>query len=465
MSFFKSIRFRLTIWYLLVIMVLLACFGVAAYVMLSYQLHQSLDESIRTEALQFEVGLKTDESGNITSAGQPNDLVLVYDDNGMILLKLGPDISFIEVDNLVQLALMGQSSFLTERVQGQEVRFYATPFSLSTNMRLAVVIGTPPTTINQTLGTVRSVFLLSAFLAVILAALGSSTLANRMLYPLRKMIGVAEDIGETNLNQRIEVHNEDEVGKLASTLNRMMERLEVAFNRQRQFAADASHELRTPLSVIQAETTLALGKKRTAEEYEKSLEVVSQEVDYITNMLGNLLSMARSESGKEPLNFQNINIKDVLNDLSPNVAVLARDKGQQIKISLAENLPVEGDRVKLKQLFMNIFENAVRYTPAGGTIAVSAISSKGLAVVSISDNGIGIPSDQLPLIFERFYRVDKARSRSEGGAGLGLPIAKQIAEVHGGRIEVESEVGKGSTFRVFIPLIGGDQNGKEIEHP
>ena len=230
----------------------------------------------------------------------------------------------------------------------------------------------------------------------------------------------------------------------------MIERLEVAFDRQRQFTADASHELRTPLAVIQAETSLTLGRERTKEDLQESLEMVSQEVSYMSAIIEKLLFLARSDSGKEPVTFRDINLRDLLGEVYADAAALAREKNIELKMEPVEDITIKGDAVKLRQLFLNILENAVRYTPEGGRISSSLVRRDGRAVVTISDTGIGIPAEHLPYIFDRFYRVDKARSRAEGGTGLGLAIARQIAESHGGSIEVESEAGKGSTFRVLL---------------
>jgi len=248
------------------------------------------------------------------------------------------------------------------------------------------------------------------------------------------------------------VQSENEMGRLATTLNGMIARLEAAFSRQRQFTADASHELRTSLAVIQAESTLALEKDRTPAEYRKSLELVSQEVTYMSAVIGKLLLLARGDSGKEPLNFQEVSIKELLTELSSDVEVLARDKGLKFKLGPLEDITVKGDRVKLRQLFLNLLENAIRYTASGGSIISAAVKRKDTAVVSVSDTGIGIPPEHLPRIFERFYRVDKARSRAEGGTGLGLAIVRYIVKAHSGKIEVESQPGRGSTFRVILPL-------------
>ena len=172
----------------------------------------------------------------------------------------------------------------------------------------------------------------------------------------------------------------------------------------------------------------------------------------MSSVIGKLLFLARSDAGKEQLNFEDVDIKELLIGLSTNIEALAQDKGIKFSVDAQESLIVNGDKVKLRQLFINILENAVRYTPADGAVSVSLVKKDENALATISDTGIGIPPEHLPHIFERFYRVDKARSKADGGVGLGMAIAKYIADSHGGKIEVESQVGKGTTFYVSIPL-------------
>jgi signal transduction histidine kinase len=172
----------------------------------------------------------------------------------------------------------------------------------------------------------------------------------------------------------------------------------------------------------------------------------------MSSVIGKLLFLARSDAGKEQLTFENVDIKNLIVELSTNIEALAQDKSIKFTVDAQESLIVNGDKVKLRQLFINILENAIRYTPNDGNISVSAVKKDENALVAISDTGIGIPPEHLPHIFERFYRVDKARSRAEGGVGLGLAIAKYIAESHGGKIKLESQIGKGTTFRITIPL-------------
>jgi len=276
-------------------------------------------------------------------------------------------------------------------------------------------------------------------------------LADRALRPVDRITRTAQKIGERNLSHRIEVHSEDELGRLALTLNQMIARLEDAFRHQQQFTADASHELRTPLSVIQAEATLALGKQRREKEYREALETISQEASYMSSIIDKLLFLARSDIRREQYNFEEVNLRELVIDLATSIEALAQEKGLEFEVGTVKDLVVRGDKDRLRQLLFNILENAIKYTKTG-KVSISAVQKDKMAVVVIADTGAGIPSQDLPHVFERFYRVDKTRSREEGGTGLGLAIAQEIAEAHGGKIEVESELNKGSTFSVTLPI-------------
>jgi len=453
MSILKSIKFRLTVWYLIGILLLLVAFGTVAYIMLSKNLYRNLDEGLRARVAELENSIAV-EDNQISFEEKFNDLVLIYDADGALSQRLGPNVRFSNIEEMVQQALFGESGFVTATTtEGQEVRLYAAPFNLDSRTRIAVIVGRLTREIQDMLFIFKVVVIYSALGVLILAGVGGMFLANRTLKPVDHMTDIAREIGEGDLSRRIDVQSEDEMGRLAATLNWMIGRLEEAFQKQRQFAADASHELRTPLAIIQAESSLALDRRRTQAEYRRSLELVSGEVTYMSDIIGKLLLLAREDAGTEPANFQEVNVKDLISDLSSDLEALAQEKGVAFNLGPLDDLMVKGDRFKLRQLFLNILDNAIRYTPSGGSVSSSLERKNGSALVSISDTGVGIPAEDLPFIFDRFYRVDKARSRADGGLGLGLAIANSIAQLHGGQIEVESQVGKGSSFRVILPLL------------
>jgi heavy metal sensor kinase len=454
MRFIKSIKFRLTIWYLAVLVALLFLFGIMSYFMLSQSLYQGLDESLKARVLALENSLEVeDDHIDLGITEQPAEFVLIYGSDGSLLQGFSWELEIPHVDALVAQALESHASFLTaQTANGQEIRLYVAPLSGESGIG-AIVVGRSTAEVAEVLERFMNVLIIAALATLALAGGGGFFMASRVLKPVERIRKTAEEIGESDLSRRVEAGTEDELGRLASTLNQMIARLEAAFSRQRQFTADASHELRTPLAIVQAESTLALGKKRTPDNYRKSLELISQESGHMSAIVGKLLYLARIDAGKDQVNFERINLKELLTELSSDTEVLAREKGIEFKLAPLEDLSIEGDRVKLEQLFLNLLENAIRYTPSEGSISASIVREGKTVVIAIKDTGIGISKQHIPHLFKRFYRVDKARSRAEGGAGLGLAICQHIAEAHGGRIEVESKVGEGSTFSVFIPIL------------
>jgi heavy metal sensor kinase len=450
----KSIKFRLTLWYLVAIALLLLVFGTVAYYLLSKNLYRNLDESLRARVIELQGSIKF-EGNQVLFDQKVNELVLIYDADGALVQRLGPNVKFSNIGETVQQALFGISSFVSaETEEGPNVRLYAAPYNVDSHTRVAIVVGRLPNDILSMLAVFRMVMLNASVLVVLLAGIGGWFLAGWTLKPVERISEIARGIGESDLSRRIDVETDDELGRLASTLNGMIGRLEEAFTKQRRFVADASHELRTPLAVIQAESSLVLEKPRDPGEYRRSLEIVSQEVAYMSEVVGKLLVLARSDAGFEPVNFQDVNITDLLTEISQDIEALAQEKSLQISLGPMDGLTIKGDRVKLRQLFLNILDNALRYTPSGGTITGSVVRKDGQAVVSIGDTGIGIPEEHLPFIFDRFYRVDRVRTDGEGGTGLGLSIATAIVKMHGGSIEVESPAGGGTTFRILLPLAG-----------
>jgi two-component system, OmpR family, sensor kinase len=276
-------------------------------------------------------------------------------------------------------------------------------------------------------------------------------LAAKAMAPVDRMTRTAGAIGSAaDLSQRVPVPQEaDEIGRLALTFNQMLARLQQAFATQRQFLADASHELRSPLTAIRANVeTLRRGGELQGTEQDETLRVVEREVDRMGRLVDDLLSLARADAGQEPV-LQRLSLDALLLEVYHQQRPLAG----RVRLVLGEFEPVEidGDPDRLKQLLLNLVDNAFRHTPEGGTVTLDLIHREREAVIRVRDTGAGISPEHLPHIFERFYRIDSARSREMGGTGLGLAISREIVEAHGGRIAVESAPNEGTTFTVALP--------------
>ena len=287
---------------------------------------------------------------------------------------------------------------------------------------------------------------------LIIAGAGGVFLARRALKPVDQITQTAREIEEKDLSQRIPVNTKDELGRLSSTLNQMIERLELAFKRQKEFTGDASHELRTPLAVIEAESTLALQKDRTKTEYRQSLETIAQESSHMSAIISKLLALARADAGVNQLSLSDVALGELMEEISADARILCQEKNLTFEFGPLEPVTVRGDKDKLKEMILNLIDNAIRYNTEGESVSLSLMRKGREAIIMVKDTGIGIPPEEIDKIFERFYRVDKARSRAEGGSGLGLAICRHIVEAHHGRIEVNSEPGKGSVFKVILPL-------------
>jgi heavy metal sensor kinase len=282
---------------------------------------------------------------------------------------------------------------------------------------------------------------------------GGLALANRALRPVSEITRRAHRITAENLDQTIPVRNpRDELGRLSLTINDMIRRLQESFARVRQFSADASHELRTPLTIMRGEIELSLRSPKTPDAYRTVLESTLEEILRMTTIIDNLLTLAKADQGIALGSLSEVALDGLVEELHEDATLLAARKG--LTVELRSNTPIVlvGDRLRLRQLFLNLVDNAIKYTPEGGTVTLALERRDGTAVFEVTDTGIGIPPADLDRIFDRFYRVDKARSRELGGSGLGLSIARWIAELHRGTIGVRSELQRGSVFTVTLPI-------------
>jgi heavy metal sensor kinase len=278
-------------------------------------------------------------------------------------------------------------------------------------------------------------------------------LVRRALQPVEKITRTAERITQHNLSERLPVSQTgDELERLSLALNRMIGRLDEAFQNSRRFVADASHELRTPLTILRGELeNLAEDPQLDAESRDRVASLL-EEVERLSKIVEQLFTISRLDAGEAQTDWSRLDLSELARTTAEQMSLLAEDKDIAIACNANQPVLVEGDRSRLKQIVVNLLDNAIKYTPAKGAIQLRVASANGHAILEVADNGPGIPPDALPHVFERFYRVDQARSTNSESAGLGLSIVKSICLAHGAEVEAESTFGKGSRFRVKLPL-------------
>lgn len=286
---------------------------------------------------------------------------------------------------------------------------------------------------------------------MIISASGGFLIAKKALNPIKDISKTIDRISESNLSERITIENiPEELRVLASSFNRTFNSLERSFNRQRQFAADASHELRTPLSVVLSQSEIILRKDRTTGEYENALAAIKESAMMMSQIIQKLLTLARLSTDKVELKMEDIDLNEIIRESVKILSPLAEQKGISINISADGQSVIFGDKAALLDLFVNIIDNAIKYNVPEGKVDISVGKETGFIVTEIRDTGIGIPESDLDKVFDRFYRVDKSRSKEIGGSGLGLSISHEIVKLYGGRIDIESRIGSGTIVSVYL---------------
>jgi heavy metal sensor kinase len=305
----------------------------------------------------------------------------------------------------------------------------------------------------QELNQLLVVMILSGALLLVLASAGGGLIINRALHPVKSVVKTARRISADDLSLRIDAENRGgEIGELIDTFNDMIRRLEISVKRIRQFSGDVSHELRTPLTIIRGEVEVLLRKPRSREEYEDTLNSVLEESQRMEKIIDDLLFLSRVEGLDKSKLHQNVNLEEVAADVVESRIQTVKKKNLKLKADEVKALQIQGNRDLLERMVANVFDNAVRYTPEGGEVTVTLKKQADRAVLKIADTGIGIPGEDLPKIFNRFYVVDQSRSKETGGSGLGLSIVKWIADCHNAEIDVSSRPGRGTVFTVSFPL-------------
>lgn len=451
------IRLKLTAWYFAVLAVTLALFGGIAYFAMQESIEATVDESLRdrahgirelmTRVVPEGTERVADELREHSELREEGDLSQVSDEEGRWIYR-----SSLMEHYGVPLPASGKLALTTLYTKDMPLRVLTSEARLG-GRTYRIQVAAPMDDFYDALDHFKLMLFLLSPLLLILASAGGYWMSRRALRPVDEITKAARSITSNNLSSRLSVpQSHDELQRLSETLNDMLQRLEAAFKRITQFTADASHELRTPVALMRTTAEISLRKPRDQEEYREALIQILRELERTSALIEKLMLLARADSGVEALQFARVDLAENLRVACRQGRTLAAAKQISFQEQIA-NSPVfvEGDAHALERLFLILIDNAVKYTPPGGQVTASLGDSNGFTVTEIRDDGIGIAEEDLPHIFERFYRADKARSREMGGVGLGLSIGQWIAQAHGGAIEVESAPGQGSVFRVRLP--------------
>lgn len=475
--FFKnlqSLRIKLTLWYVFILAILLTTFSSFLYFTLSKSLYRDVDRKLRSiaELIASESIMPLSKFGlnNVDQAleGLMNlkpigKFIQVLDESGKIGKK-SDNLRHIELPitlTALKNASRGVITFETNRSIGNiPLRIITYPIIEENHPVKIIQVASSLEEVEDALNTLFIILIITVPSALLIAVLGGQFLAYKALKPVDYITQTARHITSKNLNQRIPPTKvKDEIGRLIDTFNDMISRLDHSFRQIKQFTQDASHELKTPLTILKGEVEVTLRKERTPYEYQQTLRSNLEEINRMSQIVDDLLVLSKADSGELKIKKEMVNLNQVLDEVISHMEVLANEKGIRIEtLNHNEDIHLYGDPLRLRELFLNLISNGIKYTEQGGLIRISIEKSNenGLknqfVKVIVSDTGIGISEEDKTKIFDRFYRVDKSRSRDQGGSGLGLSICKWIVESHKGEIKVESELGKGSSFIVKLPI-------------
>ena len=440
-----SIGARLTLWYSLVLLGGLSLFATSIWLVVRHSMIATLDETLaaqvqgvstvlRTEYEPSDPGHLQEELSEYAQATPEGNLIEVRDPEGNVIIG----------SKTVSSAAGSRGSYRTSAahvtVQGHTYQ---------------IVVAVPMQATELTLRRLGALLLWMAPGVLLIGSLGGYWMSRRALRPVDAITRAAQTIGIKHLSQRLEVPpTPDELQRLSQTWNGMLERLEAAVKRLSQFTADASHELRTPIALIRATAELTLRRERPVDTYREALGRILEDADRMTRLIDDLLLLARADAELPPMPLDRVELTPLVREVCREGQVLAEERQLEISSQAPEQpVYVDANDPALRRLLLLLVDNAVKYTPAGGHITVSVGLEPSGPTLTVRDTGIGIPDAALSHVFERFYRVDESRNRDAGGAGLGLSIAQWIAERHHARLEAESEMGRGSAFRVRFPRV------------
>jgi signal transduction histidine kinase len=465
---FRSVRFRIVLWFTVILAIILCAFSGFLYYTQSSNLQA---EAIRELNRRITGVVDNVQALLVQGGGQvaipkgillDTDVFTLINPSGQVVTSQGP-IPPSEVIQIVSAGLQstGRTSetptFYWTSPTNQNYVFLITPVQDQRGINYLLIFGgilDPNALVRRFLLTLVA----GSLLTIAIALAGGFWLADRAMRPVKTITQTARTIGETDLSRRINSRSKDELGELANTFDAMLARLQAAFERQRQFVADASHELRTPLTIVNLETSRAIEARRSPQEYRQALSIIHNENDFMTSLVNDLLTLARMDAGQTTIEKKDLDLSDVVVDTVERLTPLATRNKVTLEAGTLPETRILGDRQYLLQMVSNLVENAIKYSKGENKrVWVETGAVDGSAWVRVSDNGPGIAAEYIPHLFDRFYRVDKARTRepeaggdgtSPSGSGLGLSIVQWIAQVHEGKVVVESTPGTGTCFEV-----------------
>lgn len=464
---FSSIRLKIILFYLAVLLILLSALGAFLSLSLHKVVHNAIDSELRSRAedlallISSEVG-ETETNFFKEVMGEYNSpksksYFQIRRLDGSTLEKSAS----LKNHQLPLPGKMIQTGFQTILLNGSPARLINFHVSREPDIiykgepvdHLIIQCAKDINDQVELLEKFNFILSLSIFSILVVSAFGGFFIAHKALIPVKEISKTIDRISESNLSERVTVENiPAELKDLAVSFNRTFNRLERSFNRQRQFAADASHELRTPLSVIMSQCEITLRRVRTAGDYQKALKAIDQAAALMSEIIRKLLAIARLGADKEVLKIETIKLDEIVRESVKLLTPVAEQRGIIIKNFFSDPVSFPGDQALLVELFTNLIENAIKYNVLQGQITISANKELPWFVCEIKDTGIGIPEEDLERIFDRFYRIDKSRSKKIGGSGLGLSICNEIVKRHDGKIEIKSKLGFGTTVSVYFKL-------------
>ena len=460
------LRVRLTLWYGSALASVLIIFSVVLYVIIARNLRDAVDQSLEETATTavrsleergFLPLLDEDELlSQFPELARIDKFFQIFSPSGTITIR-SPNIKQHDVP-LSRIALQttfnGRTILESAKYPNEPpLRLISVPINYRGRLLYIVQVGTSMESIEDTLDRFLLLLLVAVPVALTVSLAAGWFLAGRALRPVDAITLAAQRIAGGDLSQRLTMPPaSDEIGRLAGTFNNMIGRLDASFRQIRQFTSDASHELRTPLTVMKGETELVLRKPRPLEDYQSVLESNLEEIDRMSRIVEELLFLSRADMGEVKMDAMPVALEALVADIHRQATLLGQDRQIEVELGIVMPALVLGDELRLHELLLNLVENAVKYSYSKGKVRIRLVSDGRQAILSVADQGIGIAPEDRPKIFSRFFRTDDARAHTKKGTGLGLAICAWIVEAHKGQINVQSEVGQGSTFTVTLPL-------------